>query len=152
MHRFLPVYVRARGGKICEMVVRHHPRVAGRSKYGLSRTARVLADLALVRLLFKYRSRPVHLFAKVAQYLVLTAVAFGLLAVLGWLFRDSPLLGVPFLTAVVLCIGGVLCVAVGLCCELVMRNHFYVLGRRPWQTERMVNFDDAVVPADSASD
>ncbi|MHC4090169.1 MAG: glycosyltransferase family 2 protein [Planctomycetota bacterium] len=77
MHRFLPVYVRARGGKVCEMVVRHHPRTAGVSKYGISRTARVLADLALVRLLFKYRTRPVHLFAKVAQYLVLTAVAFG---------------------------------------------------------------------------
>ncbi len=141
MHRFLPVYVRARGGKICEVVVRHHPRTAGRSKYGISRTARVLADLALVRLLFKYRTQPVHLFAKVAQYMVLTAVGFGLLGFGGWLFGKAPLLGVPFLTAVVLCVGGVLAVGVGLCCELVMRNHFYVLGRRPWRTERLVNFD-----------
>ena len=146
MHRFLPVYVRARGGKICEMVVRHHPRVAGRSKYGISRTARVLADLALVRLLFKYRTKPVHLFAKVAQYLVLTALGFGLLGLGGWLFGDAALLGIPFLTAVVLCLGGVLCVAVGLCCELVMRNHFYVLGRRPWRTERMVNFEGVAAP------
>lgn len=150
MHRFLPVYVQARGGKICEMVVRHHPRVAGRSKYGLSRTARVLADLALVRLLFKYRTRPVHLFAKVAQYLVLTAVGFGLLALLGWLFWSAPLLGIPFLTAVVLGVGGMLCVGVGLCCELVMRNHFYVLSRRPWRTERLVNFDDGTAPASVA--
>ena len=152
MHRFLPVYVRARGGRICEMVVRHHPRLAGRSKYGISRTARVLADLALVRLLFKYRSRPVHLFAKVAQYFVLTAVGFGLLAVGGWLFSGAPLLGVPFLTAVVLSVGGVLSVGIGLCCELVMRNHFYVLGRRPWQTERLVNFDEVRAPADLSAE
>lgn len=140
MHRFLPVYVRARGGKVCEMVVNHHPRVAGESKYGLSRTARVLADLALVRLLFKYRSRPVHLFAKVGQYLVFAALFFGLIAVWSWMWGSGPLLGIPFLVAVVLSVGAVVLVGVGLCCELVMRNHFYVLGRRPWQTERAVNF------------
>ncbi|MFQ5489499.1 MAG: glycosyltransferase family 2 protein [Phycisphaerae bacterium] len=140
MHRFLPVYVRARGGKVCEMVVNHHPRVAGQSKYGLSRTARVLADLALVRLLFKYRSRPVHLFAKVGQYLVLAAVFFGLIAAWTWMRGSGPLIGTPFLVAVVLSVGALTVVGVGLCCELVMRNHFYVLGRRPWRTERAVNF------------
>ncbi|MCP4246041.1 MAG: glycosyltransferase family 2 protein [bacterium] len=147
MHRFLPVYVRARGGKVCEQVVRHHPRTAGVSKYGLSRTARVLADLALVRLLFKYRTRPVHLFAKVAQYLFLAAVFFGLVGLGLWLADRGPLLGVPFLAAVVLATGAVLVVAAGLCCELVMRNHFYVLGRRPWRIERRVNFDSPPMPA-----
>ncbi len=147
MHRFFPVYVRARGGRICEMVVKHHPRVTGLSKYGLSRTARVLADLALVRLLFKYRSRPVHMFAKVAQYMVLTALAFGILGLGSWITNRGPLLGVPFLTAAILSVGAVSCVGIGLCCELVMRNHFYVLGRRPWRTERMVNFaQQAPVP------
>ncbi len=148
MHRFLPVYVRARGGKVCELVVKHHPRTAGISKYGLSRTARVLADLALVRLLFKYRTRPVHMFAKAAQYLGLLAVLFGMLA--GWsrVWSGTPLLGVPFLAAVVLCVGAVLLVSIGLCCELVMRNHFYVLGRRPWRVERRVNFSAAQTPAD----
>ena len=151
MHRFLPVYVRARGGRVCEMVVRHHPRTAGQSKYGISRTARVLADLALVRLLFKYRTRPVHMFAKAAQYLVLTAVFFGLLGLVLWAARDAPLLGVPFLTAVVLCVGAFALVGVGLCCELVMRNHFYVLGRRPWKVERLVNFSRAPAPGAGAA-
>ena len=108
----------------------------------------MLADLALVRLLFKYRTRPVHLFAKVAQYLVLTAVLFGLLAVGSKLWNNTPLLGVPFLTAVVLCIGAVMLVGVGLCCELVMRNHFYVLGRRPWRVDRRVNFSTTAAPSE----
>ena len=146
MHRFLPVYVRARGGRVCEQVVRHHPRTAGQSKYGLSRTARVLADLALVRLLFKYRTRPVHLFAKAAQYLVLAAVLCGVVAVAMKLGQRGPLFGFPLLTAVVLCIGALVLVAVGLCGELVMRNHFYVLGRRPWRTLRRVNFEAGPAP------
>lgn len=151
MHRFLPVYVQARGGRVCEMVVRHHPRTAGTSKYGLSRTARVLADLALVRLLFKYRTRPVHLFAKAAQYLVLTAVLFGMLAAGLKIWGGAPLLGGAFLTAVILCVGALMLVAVGLCCELVMRNHFYVLGRRPWRIERRVNFTAAGSSTDQAN-
>jgi hypothetical protein len=152
MHRFLPVYVRARGGRVCEMVVRHHPRTAGRSKYGLSRTGRVLADLALVRLLFKYRTRPVHLFAKVGQYMVSAAVLFGLVALVGRLWKGTPLLGGAFLTAVVLCVGAVILVGVGLCCELVMRNHFHVLGRRPWRIERRLNFTAGASPTDPASE
>jgi len=141
MHRFLPVYVAARGGNVAEIIVRHHPRSAGRSKYGLSRTARVLADLALVRLLFKYRTRPVHLFAKVAQYLVLTAVAMCVASLLPRLWRGTVPWGTAFLGALVLCVGALGLVGIGLCCELVMRNHFYVLDRRPWRVRRCVNFD-----------
>ena len=133
------------------MVVRHHQRTAGTSKYGLSRTARVLADLALVRLLFKYRTRPAHLFAKAAQYLVLTAVLFAILAVGLRIWGSAPLLGGAFLTAVVLCVGAVILVGVGLCCELVMRNHFYVLGRRPWRIERSVNFTAGGASTDQAA-
>jgi membrane-associated phospholipid phosphatase len=49
MHRFVPVLAEALGARICEVPVRHRPRVAGRSKYGLARTAQVLRDLVLVR-------------------------------------------------------------------------------------------------------
>jgi len=147
MHRFLPVYVAARGGNVAEIIVRHHPRTAGRSKYGLSRTARVLADLALVRLLFKYRTRPVHLFAKVAQYLVLAAVAMCVASWLPWLWRGTVLWGTAILGSLILCVGALGLVGIGLCCELVMRNHFYVLDRRPWRVWRCVNFDLPPRPA-----
>ncbi|MCG3129725.1 MAG: Dodecaprenyl-phosphate galacturonate synthase [Phycisphaerae bacterium] len=142
MHRFLPVYVRARGGAVAEIVVRHRPRVVGVSKYGFSRIPRVLADLALVRLLFKYRTRPSHLFAKVAGYLVAAGALVGGYGVVRGLGK-APILDVPLLLAAVLGVGSLILVGIGLCCELVMRNHFYVLGRRPWRIARTVNLPDA---------
>ncbi len=138
MHRFLPVYVKNRGGEIAEIAVNHRPRVAGTSKYGFSRVPRVLADLALVRLLFKYRTRPVHLFAKVAAYLFALALLFGCVALFRWI-RGGAFLDAPLVLAAVLSVGSLLLVGVGLCCELVMRNHFYVLGRRPWRIARTIN-------------
>lgn len=141
MHRFLPVYVRARGGSVAEIVVRHRPRVVGVSKYGFSRIPRVLADLALVRLLFKYRTRPSHLFAKVAGYLFAAGALVGGYGVMRGLGK-APILDVPVLLAAVLGVGSLALVGIGLCCELVMRNHFYVLGRRPWRIARTVNLPD----------
>lgn len=138
MHRFLPVYVKNRGGEIAEIAVNHRPRVAGTSKYGFSRVPRVLADLALVRLLFKYRTRPVHLFAKVAAYLFVLALLLACLAMLRWI-KGGAFLDAPLVLAAILSVGSLLLVGVGLCCELVMRNHFYVLGRRPWRIVRTVN-------------
>ena len=72
MHRFLAPYVAARGGRVAEMVVRHHPRTAGVSKYGMGRIARVVADMLLIQVLFQYRTRPSHLLAKMAQYMVVS--------------------------------------------------------------------------------
>lgn len=138
MHRFLPLYVKARGGEVAEIVVRHRPRVAGVSKYGFSRIPRVLADLALVRLLFKYRTRPSHLFAKVAAYLFVAAMLLALVAVGQKLF-GGVFFSAPLVMATVLGATSLLLIGVGLCCELVMRNHFYVLGRRPWHIARTLN-------------
>lgn len=140
MHRFLAVYVLARGGKIAELEVKHHPRRAGESKYGLSRTARVVADLLLVRILFKYRTRPSHLFAKMAQYLALAAAVCGLL----WLVRREDGAGsIPLICAVMFGIGAIQVLCAGLLSELVMRSRFAMTGQHAWQIARMTGFDEA---------
>ena len=144
MHRFLAVYVLARGGRIAEITVKHHPRRAGTSKYGLSRTARVIADLLLVRILFKYRTRPSHLFAKMAQYLFLAAVA----CVIGWLAgRGRGGTHLPLVTAVILGVGVVQTLAAGLVAELVIRARFAMTGQHPWQIARRVGFGDESSPS-----
>lgn len=139
MHRFLAVYVMARGGRVAELVVKHHPRTAGESKYGLSRTARVMADILLVRILHKYRTRPSHMFAKVAQYMGLASIFFGLLWIMQ-LFIWSPRLATiaPFTTSVVLGVGGVLVLVGGLVCELVIRTRYVLTGQHPWSISRTV--------------
>ncbi|MCP4593917.1 MAG: glycosyltransferase family 2 protein [bacterium] len=140
MHRFLVPCVVARGGRVSELVVRHHPRVAGESKYGMGRIARVVADMLLIRVLFKYRTRPSHLLAKLAQYMVLGGgliFVFALSAewLTGWSIGRT-----GFLAGMIAGVGACVVLAVGVCAELIMRNR-YLLGDRPqWVIARRVGF------------
>ncbi len=78
MHRFIPAVAAATAGaRITEMPVRHHARRFGQSKYGLSRIAKVLADLLVIIMIRSFRDRPLHLFAGVA----LVAFLLGILSV-----------------------------------------------------------------------
>lgn len=64
LHRFIPAVAAATAGaRITEMPVRHHARQFGKSKYGLSRIAKVLADLLVIIMIRSFRDRPLHLFA-----------------------------------------------------------------------------------------
>ena len=62
MHRFIPALARIEGARIGEIVVNHHERQFGKSKYNLSRTFKVLMDLTTLNLLLKYLTRPLHFF------------------------------------------------------------------------------------------
>lgn len=62
MHRFIPALAASGGGRVSELVVRHHPRRFGTSKYGISRTFKVILDLLVVQMLLRFSSRPLHWF------------------------------------------------------------------------------------------
>jgi len=96
MHRFIPALaVGTTGARIAQVPVRHHARRFGRSKYGLSRVWKVLADLMTVIMLRWFRDRPLVMFALGS----LVTLAIGLAFVLGSL--AIPLLGTPGVHAVV---------------------------------------------------
>ena len=82
MHRFIPALCSWVGGDIAEVVVSHHPRVAGQSKYGIGRTFRVILDLFTVKFLLRFTGGPMQLFGKIAfafggaALLMLAVVAF----------------------------------------------------------------------------
>jgi hypothetical protein len=63
MHRFIGVLVMPTGAAIDEIAVAHHPRVAGISKYGLSRIYKVIADLLTIQMLTRFRENPMRWFA-----------------------------------------------------------------------------------------
>src|ERR671937_605081 len=60
MHRFIPIYASWQGARVGEMVVNHRPRGAGKSKYGLNRTLKVLLDLLVVKFLASYATKPIY--------------------------------------------------------------------------------------------
>ena len=62
MHRFITAFAVQQGARVVQVPVRHHPRTAGKTKYNLTRTVRVLLDLMTVKFLPSYLTRPMHLF------------------------------------------------------------------------------------------
>ena len=124
MHRFLPAIASEFGVTIVEHVVNHRARVHGRSKYGISRTIRVILDLMTVKFLISYSTRPVQIFG-------LLGLAMGSLgvAVLGWLayvkyFRHEGIADRPMLLfGMLLVIAGVQLLSAGLVAEMVARTY-----------------------------
>ena len=62
MHRFIPAVAASMGVRIAEIPVKHRPRIHGTSKYGISRTFRVILDLLTVRFFLGFATRPLHMF------------------------------------------------------------------------------------------
>lgn len=87
MHRFIPALCRWAGGTVTEMPVSHHARKYGKSKYGISRTMRVVLDLMTVKFLLSYSTRPIQVFGKIGIYFGVLAASIlgvvGLEAILG---------------------------------------------------------------------
>ena len=68
MHRFIPALASWVGGTIAEIPVNHHPRQFGTSKYGISRTLKVILDLMTVKFLLRYSTHPIQIFGKIGLY------------------------------------------------------------------------------------
>jgi glycosyltransferase involved in cell wall biosynthesis len=82
MHRFIPALASWVGGKVEEVPVTHHPRRFGSSKYGISRTVRVILDLITVKFLLRYSAHPMQMFGKIGMFFGVPG-AVALLLVLG---------------------------------------------------------------------
>ncbi len=144
MHRFIPVYAAYAGARIGEIEVNHRARKTGASKYGLGRTFRVLGDLILVQLLHKYRSRPMHLFGRMAFPVIgLGAMSVVLGVVSGIVRSDWIIAMIGVATGLVLVGLGVTIGACGLLAELVMRAQFEARDMRPYTISSLVNFGRA---------
>lgn len=130
MHRFIPAVASWMGVSVAELAVNHRPRTRGTSKYGISRTLRVLLDLFTVKFLLQYGTRPAHLFG----LLGLGAGGLGLviLGYLGYvrLFADTAIGGRPLLfLGGLLFLTGVLLVNFGLMAELLVRTYHESQGK-----------------------
>jgi glycosyltransferase involved in cell wall biosynthesis len=78
MHRFVPAMATIAGAQVGELVVKHHPRVHGRSKYGISRIGKVLLDLVAVKLLIRFSPNPGHWFGTFSVPFWLLGAALGM--------------------------------------------------------------------------
>ena len=124
LHRFIPILAVLQGARITDMEVMHHPRVAGKSKYGLGRTLKVASDLLLMVFFQKYFRRPIHFFGPVGFvfFTIGMLINFYLLAmkILAQDIWGRPLL----ILGITLVLAGLQFLTFGLIAELVMRIYY----------------------------
>jgi glycosyltransferase involved in cell wall biosynthesis len=142
MHRFVPVLAQQYGGRLAQISVQHHPRVAGRTKYTLSRTVRVLLDLITVKFLHNYLTRPMH-FLGLGGFL---AMGLGLVVLLGaigmkWIYGTSLVRNPLLLLSVMLELVGVQLVSMGLLGELMSRTYFESQGKASYVVRDTLNLE-----------
>jgi glycosyltransferase involved in cell wall biosynthesis len=130
MHRFLPIYASWHGAKIAEVVVNHHPRRAGRSKYGLERVAKVLLDLLVVKFLDSAAQKPMYVFGGCGIFsLALSVLAFVWMLYLK-IFNNFAFITTPVPLIVVMCFMiGMMCILLGLLAEMIMRTFYESQGK-----------------------
>jgi len=144
MHRFIPIYAKWAGARVTEMVVTHHPRREGKSKYGLMRTFKVVLDLVTVKFLGDYSTKPLYFFGGLGFLMCATGVAaaaftlFQRFAEHAYVHRN-PL----FVVAVFLFMLGVQYVMMGLLAELQIRTYHEAQSKPTYLIGEMVNFEAA---------
>ncbi len=122
LHRFVPAIASWMGVRIFEMPVRHHARRYGRSKYGISRTLRVILDLLTVRFLLSYAARPMQVFGRWGFFCTAIGVGLGIYLTILKFFYNVSLASRPLLSlAVLLIIIGIQFISMGLLAELMVR-------------------------------
>lgn len=125
MHRFIPAIASWVGADIKEVVTTHHERQFGVSKYGISRTIRVVLDLITVKFLQSFSTRPIHAFGPPGLVLGFSGFAMGLFLTYEKLFLAMDIGGRPLLLLSVLCmILGVQLIILGLLGEMLARIYF----------------------------
>jgi hypothetical protein len=136
MHRFIPALAYERGAQVAELKVNHRPRIRGQSKYGISRTLRVVLDLLTVKFLNTYSTRPAHVFGPVGVVSGIAGFALGLHLTVQKFAYNADIGGRPLLLLSILLIFiGFQFVTMGLLGEMLARTYhesqnrpIYVIG------------------------
>ena len=141
MHRFLVPLAESQGARVSELEVGHRARVAGVSKYGLSRTVKVLLDLLTVWFLRRFATKPIYVFGGAGVGMMGLAAALSALVLYEkfadgvWVHRN-PLFNIALISGLL----GVQSLGLGLLAELVVRTYFESQGRAPYPIARRIGF------------
>jgi|UniRef100_UPI0040489615 glycosyltransferase involved in cell wall biosynthesis len=147
LHRFIPVLAKQQGAKMTEVDVKHHPRIHGTSKYGLSRTFKVMADLILMLFFQKYFQRPIHLFGGLGLLAFLLGgminVYLLVLKIMGEDIWGRPILILGFM----LILGGIQLITTGIIAEIIVRTYFESQDKKTYRIKGLYTGEQEVDPS-----
>ncbi len=142
MHRFVPALASQVGAKVTELPVKHHPRMFGTSKYGISRTVRVVLDLMTVKFLLSYSTKPIQLFGKWGVYTLFAGLISGSATIYMKLFEHMSMNRNPlWILTIFLFFMGVQFIVLGLLGELNARTYYEAQGKPIYVVREKLNFE-----------
>ncbi len=119
LHRYIPVLAGQKGFKVTEIVVKHHPRRYGKTKFGISRFFKGFVDLLTILMITRYATRPLHLFGFIGTLSFVIGFIIDAYLTYEWMFKNVPLSNRPLLQlGLLMMIVGVQLFAIGLLGEL----------------------------------
>ncbi len=141
MHRFIPAYLYWKGARVDEVLVNYRPRLHGTSKYGISRTFRVMLDIVLIRFLTRYMNRPIHFFGGIGFFAFFIGLSAAAAAVLLKIFSETSLIRTPLpILSALFTILGVQFIVMGVLAEIIMRTYYESQKKTPYEIKGKVNF------------
>jgi glycosyltransferase involved in cell wall biosynthesis len=142
LHRFIPLLAHLEGARITQVDVKHHPRTFGKSKYGLSRTFKVISDLLLMLFFKKYMQKPMHLFGNIGVFLFFMGLLINLYLVIVKFVGQQDIGDRPLPTlGLLMIISGIQFVTIGFVIEIQMRTYFESQDKRPYKIRRITRGD-----------
>jgi len=137
MHRFIPVHASWIGASIVEVPVHHHPRKFGKSKYGIKRTFKVLIDLATVKFMGSYSTKPNYIFGGIGMILLFISCLSGITVIGMKLFLHHSMIRNPLLLlTVMLIILGIMFILLGILAEIMIRIYHESQKLPPYRVKR----------------
>ncbi len=140
MHRFIPIYASWAGARVTEIPVDHHARTMGKSKYGISRTIKVVFDLMTIKFMASYGTKPIYVFGTFGMLAFFLSVIAGIWAIVLKLYGTSFILTpLPVITVVMLAIS-MQFFLMGLLAELLVRTYHESQNKAIYAVREKIGF------------
>lgn len=144
MHRFIPIYAAWAGARVTEIPVEHHARTMGKSKYGLSRTIKVVFDLITIKFMASYQTKPIYVFGSFGTLAFVISLFSGLYAVFLKIFHKADFVQTPLpVLSIVMFAVGVQFLLMGLLAEMLVRTYHESQAKAIYAVRERLGFDNA---------
>jgi len=138
MHRFIPIYAHWNGAKTAELIVEHHPRKYGKTKYGINRTFKVISDLMFIKYFQMYSSNPIHLFGTFGIFnFVLALLSFVAMLYLKY-YQNTSFISTPIpLLVILFALVGIISIFMGFIAEILIRTYYESQNKLPYKFKQI---------------
>jgi len=143
MHRFIPILASWEGARVAELPVAHHPRTMGKSKYGLSRTFKVVFDLMTIKFMASYQTKPIYIFGTFGMIAIALSLIAGVWATVLKLWEGVSFILTPLpVIAVVMLAIGVQFLLMGLLAEMLVRTYHESQAKSIYAVREKIGFEE----------